>query len=231
MEEIDLRAELDLMRSGTVHLIRGALVAAALLSLLCSPGWVESSPAKKRSTWRYIVIHHSATRKGNANIMDRYHRNRRRMSNGLAYHFVIDNGQSGTRDGEVEEGKRWSRQIAGGHSRQGWLNNSGIGICLVGNFNRQHPSRKQMESLVKLVDRLRKAHGIPVNCIKGHGEFGGERTECPGRHFSMERFRQRLRERDVREARARRARGRGVNDARASGGDRIDPSPKAGRAG
>jgi hypothetical protein len=215
LEEADRRAELELMRAGITPLLRGILAAGVLLASPAFFGGAEATPLKKHHAWRHIVIHHSATRKGNAAIMDRYHRNHRRMHNGLAYHFVINNGTCGTRDGEVEEGKRWSRQIAGGHVRQDWLNGSGIGICLVGNFKRHQPTRKQMESLAALVDRLRKAHRIPISCVKGHGEFGGERTECPGKYFSMEKFRRRLREHDARAARKKKAPKRGAAGARA----------------
>jgi len=166
-------------------------VILALIPLLCA-GNAESGRAHKRSRWRYIVIHHSATKKGNAAIIGRYHKNKRHMVNGLAYHFVIDNGASGTRDGAVEEGDRWKRQIRGGHAKQRWLNESGIGICLIGNFNRQRPSRKQMDSLVRLVNKLRKKYGIPLSCIKGHGQFNGEHTVCPGRNFPMKKFKERL---------------------------------------
>jgi N-acetylmuramoyl-L-alanine amidase CwlA len=153
---------------------------------------LESAPAKKPCRWRYIVIHHSATRKGNAAIMDRYHSNHRHMRNGLAYHFVIGNGTSGCGDGEIEVGHRWKEQLPGGHAKQQWLNKSGIGICLVGNFNRQGVSKKQMASLVKLVNRLRATYGIPLSRIKGHGDFKGEKTVCPGRNFSMHRFKKLL---------------------------------------
>src|SRR5574342_132619 len=42
--------------------------------------------------WKYIVIHHSATEKGNAARFDEYHRKKRGWEYGLAYHFVIGNG-------------------------------------------------------------------------------------------------------------------------------------------
>jgi N-acetyl-anhydromuramyl-L-alanine amidase AmpD len=163
--------------------------------------------------------------------MDRYHRNRRHMSNGLAYHFVIDNGTSSTHDGEVEEGKRWRMQLPGGHSRQAWLNESGIGICLVGNFNRGTATRKQMESLNTLVDRLRKTYNIPVRSIKGHREFLGERTECPGRYLPLERFRTRLRDEDVREARLKKAERQNGPAAQASDPGKSAIPVKNGRAG
>lgn len=167
------------------------LIAVAIFSLVFSNG-PESAPSKKPCRWRYIVIHHSATRKGNAAIMDRYHSNRRHMQNGLAYHFVIGNGTSGCADGEVEESHRWRAQLPGGHAKQPWLNESGIGICLVGNFNRQTMSKKQMDSLVNLVNKLRATYAIPLSCIKGHGDFAGEHTVCPGYNFTMKKFKERL---------------------------------------
>lgn len=163
-----------------------------VILLLIFPAGLESAPPKKPCRWKYIVIHHSATRKGNAEIMDRYHSNRRHMQNGLAYHFVIDNGTSGRGDGEIEEGYRWRAQLPGGHAKQPWLNESGIGICLVGNFNWQTVSKKQMDSLVTLVNRLRATQGIPLSCIKGHGDFKGEHTVCPGFRFPMKQFKERL---------------------------------------
>jgi N-acetyl-anhydromuramyl-L-alanine amidase AmpD len=175
------------------HLSITLFGALCLCPLILSDG-VGAAHAKKKSRWKYIVIHHSATRKGNASIMDRYHRNHRHMKNGLAYHFVIDNGTSGRKDGQVEVGRRWREQIPGGHVRQQWLNNCGIGICLVGNFNKQYVSRAQFESLVKLVDRLRKTYGIPISNIRGHGDFGGECTVCPGKRFPMSKLKKRLAE-------------------------------------
>ena len=172
---------------------RGGLPLIPLvILLLISPAGLESAPPQKPCQWKYIVIHHSATRKGNAAIMDRYHSNHRHMQNGLAYHFVIDNGTSGRGDGEIEEGYRWRAQIPGGHAKQPWLNETGIGICLVGNFNWQTVSKKQMDSLVTLVNRLRATYGIPLSCIKGHGDFNGEHTMCPGFRFPMKRFKELL---------------------------------------
>src|SRR5580765_6077779 len=64
--------------------------------------------------WEFIVIHHSATRAGSAEVFDAAHR-ARGMINGLAYHFVIDNGTEGTQDGFIETGTRWVKQMHGGH--------------------------------------------------------------------------------------------------------------------
>src|SRR5262249_48620046 len=67
-----------------------------------------------RNRWKYIIVHNSGTRQGNARIFDYYHRNVRRMPNGLAYHFVVGNGTS-SGNGQVEIGNRWFRQLSGGH--------------------------------------------------------------------------------------------------------------------
>ncbi|MBN2712959.1 MAG: hypothetical protein JXR97_11105, partial [Planctomycetes bacterium] len=71
--------------------------------------------ASLRPDWRYIVIHHSSTASGNAAKFDREHRSGEHpMENGMAYHFVIGNG-NGSEDGLVEVGERWKKQLPGGH--------------------------------------------------------------------------------------------------------------------
>lgn len=139
--------------------------------------------------WRYIVIHHSGTPVGNAAIFDRYHRNRR-MKNGLAYHFVIGNGK-GSGDGEIEVGGRWTRQLQGGHCSSRTMNEVGIGICLVGDFEKSYPTRKQTENLTVLVRYLMRRYEIPKRRVIGHRDVGGD-TKCPGRNFSLATFRRKL---------------------------------------
>jgi hypothetical protein len=142
----------------------------------------------KKRRWRYIVVHNSGTAQGNAKIFDYYHRNTRKMRNGLAYHFVIGNGRS-SGNGEIEVGSRWTRQINGGHVHSDYLNNIALGICLVGDFNRTRPSRAQYEALEELTDYLRKRVGkydrrnFPI--VKAHKRINPPRwpTDCPGRKF------------------------------------------------
>lgn len=140
--------------------------------------------------WRYIVIHHSATPTGNAAIFDRYHRNRG-MKNGLAYHFVIGNGK-GAGDGEIEVGGRWTKQLQGGHVRSRRMNEIGIGVCLVGDFEKSYPTRKQIESLVALLKYLTRKHNIPKGRVVGHRNVRGGDTKCPGKHFSLVQVRGKL---------------------------------------
>ncbi|MEA3188348.1 MAG: hypothetical protein QOD99_2178, partial [Chthoniobacter sp.] len=111
-----------------------------------------------RHRWRYIVVHNSGTKQGNAKIFDYYHRHTRKMPNGLAYHFVIGNGSS-SGNGQIEIGDRWRRQINGGHVHSDYLNNIALGICLVGDFNRSTPTKAQLDALDELIRYLRKRVG------------------------------------------------------------------------
>lgn len=132
-----------------------------------------------RSKWKYIVAHHSATSQGSAASFDKVDR-RHGMKNGLAYHFVIGNGK-GTPDGGIEMGSRWKKQLHGGHVSKWEFNDHGIGICLVGNFEKTRPTSKQLASFKSLVtylgdNLLRERYKFYV-----HKEINA--TLCPGRYF------------------------------------------------
>ena len=156
--------------------------------MLLVTGCVLATTSGKKSRraakpkWKYIVIHHSATKRGNSSIFDKYHR-QRGMQNGMAYHFVICNGSSRRRDGQLEIGNRWKKQLSGGHCRQNKVNNQAIGVCLVGDFTKTRPTRKQLRTLAKLINELRKKYDIPLDNVIGHGKIKGEKTKCPGRKF------------------------------------------------
>ncbi|MFZ4693962.1 MAG: peptidoglycan recognition family protein [Verrucomicrobiia bacterium] len=137
--------------------------------------------------WQYLVIHHSGSSAGNVAMIQAEHL-RRGMENGMAYHFLIGNGSVGLGDGEVAEGRRWKYQLQGGHAHQEPLNEVGIGICLVGNFNRTTPTEAQMRALANLVLRLQRDFNIADEGIHGHGQYFGEDSDCPGRNFSWDRF-------------------------------------------
>lgn len=137
----------------------------------------------KPGRWRWIVAHHSAIKYGNAASYDRTHR-RRGMENGLAYHFVIGNGvDSG--DGEIEVGARWLKQLKGGHVHREEINEVGIGICLVGNFEKTRPTPKQLLAFRELVDYLRADVVGKKIRFAVHKEIDPGRTVCPGRYFPV----------------------------------------------
>ena len=139
------------------------------------------------SGWKNIILHHSATPYGNAAIFHRYHLQERHMENGLAYHFVIGNG-SNSRNGQVEVGVRWRKQLAGGHVASQAYNETSIGICLVGNFQVKRPSSFQLESARQLVTYLRDYSLKKDIRFLVHKEI--EKTLCPGKYFPVSDFHQ-----------------------------------------
>jgi LysM repeat protein len=141
--------------------------------------------------WRHIVIHHSGTDEGSGRGMDRYHREERHMENGLAYHFVIGNG-NGMDDGEIYVGGRWLKQLPGGHLAIEALNEISLGICLVGDFEKKAPTRRQLDSLEALIRALGARTGLGVSAVTSHRLIHPRHTQCPGRYFPMDGFLARL---------------------------------------
>jgi hypothetical protein len=140
-----------------------------------------------RNRWKYVIVHNSGTRQGNARIFDYYHRYVRRMPNGLAYHFVIGNGTS-SGNGQIEIGNRWIRQLNGGHVHSDYLNYISIGICLVGDFNRDLPTKAEYEALDELIRYLRRRVGKVdgrYSIVRGHKEINPRPTDCPGNRFPL----------------------------------------------
>jgi LysM repeat protein len=145
----------------------------------------------KKGRWQRIVVHHTGTAEGTIRGLDHYHRRVRRMENGLAYHFVIGNGQ-GMKDGEIHVGSRWSRQLDGGHLRSEAQNKVGLGICLVGNFDQAPPTTAQMRSLKLLVAQLQTRCGIGDKSVVLHREVNVVGTACPGKLFPAATLRKEL---------------------------------------
>ncbi|OHB57659.1 MAG: hypothetical protein A2173_04565 [Planctomycetes bacterium RBG_13_44_8b] len=146
--------------------------------------WLPDSKIEKK--WTAIVLHHSGTDNGNVAIFDKWHREGNHWE-GVGYNFVIGNGTD-SGDGEVEITYRWSEQRTGAHCKtpDNWANESSIGICLVGDFDRSVPTAKQMQSLVKLISFLQTRYGISKSRIYGHNTTPGARkTACPGKKFPM----------------------------------------------
>ncbi len=150
-------------------------------------------PVYKSDKWQYIVIHHSVTDSGDAQSLDAIHR-RRGFDRGLGYHFVIDNGTKTRVDGQIEASPRWIKQMDGAHCNLGGMNECGIGICLVGDFTSEPPSRRQMDSLVLLVNTLRKYYRIPLSRAIRHKDVLGKKTACPGNSFPWDEFKRRLKQ-------------------------------------
>jgi hypothetical protein len=138
-----------------------------------------------RQHWKYIVIHHSATEEGSAGTFDRFHKER--GWRGVGYDFVIGNG-NGSPDGLVEVTFRWEEQMVGAHAGDKEYNEYGIGICLVGDFDNDYPTARQMQALVALVNELQERCHIPTSNVLMHRQVRPGGTRCPGRNFPFYEF-------------------------------------------
>jgi hypothetical protein len=162
---------------------RRAFWRGALALCLGFPGIAQASGLVKR---KYIVqkgdtLSHLALRfKTTVKAI----RDANGLRDGLAYHFVIGCGKD-SGDGEIEVGSRWTRQIRGGHVRKTSVNDTGIGICLVGNFQNRKPTAKQLAAFHELM-RLLEEFILEKKCsFAGHKEIDVNHTVCPGRLFPL----------------------------------------------
>ncbi|HEY0968316.1 MAG TPA: N-acetylmuramoyl-L-alanine amidase [Opitutaceae bacterium] len=172
----------DSIQAGQRLIIPTPIVAAPPSASLAGVIAATRGLSIRRGRWRHVVVHHSGIENGDAKAYDAGHR-RRGMEHGLAYHFVIGNGRD-SGDGEIEIGPRWRGQIHGGHVRSEAYNESGIGICLVGNFEKRKPGAKQLAALTSLIDWLRTDAPLGVKpAFTVHRWVDRNHTVCPGRHF------------------------------------------------
>ena len=83
---------------------------------------------------------------------------------------------------------RWKKQLNGGHLASEALNARSIGICLVGDFEKDRPTARQMDSLRALCRYLVRRCDLSATAIKTHTQINTKPTRCPGRHFPTEAF-------------------------------------------
>jgi LysM repeat protein len=172
-----------------------------------------------------IAIHHSATADwttgvpiGDAYTFFDYHVNQRGWAHG-GYNYVI------TGAGEIQYAL--DEKIAAYHAgfadpdnseglEQGqYWNNHYLAICLSGWFsqgrtyrnsagqtqpipnNFTSPSAAQMNSLLALIQQLRRKYSLPVDSVRGHRELAGNATTCPGSNLDPAQLRAALRAADL----------------------------------
>jgi N-acetylmuramoyl-L-alanine amidase len=161
------------------------------IALLGSLGLLAVSALYWPKRWRYIVIHHSGGAYGDVELLRRVHRERQPNDpiDEIPYHFLIGNG-NGLRPGEVVETGRWRLQLWGAHvsGRSPDRNFRGIGICLIGDFEKTQVQDAQFQAATVLTRSLMRRYRIPPERVTFHGKTPGEMTSCPGRNFPRERF-------------------------------------------
>jgi hypothetical protein len=133
------------------------------------------------SQWKSIVIHDSGSPVGSQSSLDQ--QAREAGLRGIGYHFVIGNG-NGMGDGELFVTDRWLSQQRGAHvagSRGNDLNKQSIGICLVGDGDRQKFSKAQIARLVQLLDTLQRELDVNGERVYLHSDVAA--VSSPGKLF------------------------------------------------
>jgi len=125
---------------------------------------------RKRSLKRVksIAVHHSATLTGSSEAFARYHVTHNDWA-GIGYHYVIN------KNGQID----WCNDIGLKTYHVGNSNSIAIGVCLVGNFTKENPTKAQLVSLIELSEYLLEE--VPsINQILKHQDYPDYSwKECP----------------------------------------------------
>jgi N-acetyl-anhydromuramyl-L-alanine amidase AmpD len=151
----------------------------------------------------YIIIHHSATpatngstdNEGGAIYRAICMKSRERWSTDFPfyvcdYHYLI--GPTGrVFMGQPIESPSW-------HATNYQVNLTSIGICFLGNFEKEIMHKAQFDAGVKLVRELMSKFKVPINGVMRHRDVVSDitgraySTQCPGKNFPFIEFLKKL---------------------------------------
>ncbi len=142
-------------------------------------GNIDFERLRDAGTFTRMTVHHEGNAVNNETRQDRVrehllgivgaHLNKRYGD--IGYHFVIDYS------GRIWEGR--SLLYEGSHVAG--QNIANLGVMLLGNFERQEPSEKQINSLSMLTELLLRHYPVARDAIFGHCDIGA--SACPGRYL------------------------------------------------
>jgi N-acetyl-anhydromuramyl-L-alanine amidase AmpD len=130
---------------------------------------VEAMMAKSVRPLRRVILHHTASPLASTSVDDILRWHLQRGMSGIGYHFVI------APDGLVHH-TRWIQRV-GAHTRGHNLDS--VGVALIGDFEREQPTESQVGALVRLLEDLKREHGL--SRLQLHGDLTA--TCCPGRNL------------------------------------------------
>lgn len=142
--------------------------------------------------WNWIVVHHTGDGAGDVATLDARHRAEMGFEDGLAFHFLVGNG-NGLALGAVAEGERWRRRIPGPHCTENpGISLASVGIAAIGDTSAAPLPDESMRALADLVASLRSRLALPRERVLLHREVEGGDPACPGAHFDAALFREAL---------------------------------------
>jgi hypothetical protein len=146
-------------------------------------------PVERKQTPRWITLHHAGVLWTNSQDPAQFVRNMQSWGKkrpkiekpprntywpDLPYHFLI------APDGRIFEGRPIEYEP---ESNTKYPLAGNIGVEMMGDFNRQRPSKQQLESAVRITAWLMQEHSIPADRVRTHRDAAPNQTDCPGRDF------------------------------------------------
>lgn len=132
----------------------------------------------------HIIIHHSAGADNQTLGWDdirRFHL--ARGWQGIGYHLGVERIGDGF---EVLMGRPW--HIKGAHCKGQGMNHKSLGVCFIGNYDREHVPEGMLTAAAPHLAALCHLLHLPVANIRPHHSFWA--TACPGRYFPMDILRE-----------------------------------------
>lgn len=177
--------------------VRGAARSTGTARLVPSDPRAIQAGIHRRSEWRAaptrgnvtamrpvtsITLHHSAMPAPGSSVasvashlrgIQAFHVEERGWAD-VGYHFLVDPS------GRVWEGRSlaWQGAHAGGDNNIG-----NVGVCLLGDFERQRVPRAQLQAAEELIGSLRGRFGVPRSRVVTHREWNAGGTQCPGEYL------------------------------------------------
>ena len=129
-----------------------------------------------------IIVHHSFTPKSldtmktiesiSRNHKERLHQPQSKTGYFVAYHYVIGG------DGKIVQ-TRLDDEI--GYHASNWpVNQTSMGICLLGQFDTEKPNPVQLYALRDTIKKIKSAHFIKE--VSGHRKYSSK--TCPGKNVT-----------------------------------------------
>ena len=128
---------------------------------------------------KFIAVHHSQRKIDSLKRIKELHVKINKWED-IGYHFLID------KNGKLYKGR--SEKFIGAHVYG--HNKDSIGICLIGNFDEEKPTKKQIQTLMKFLKQKTEEFKIPIKNILGHREFPEVIKTCPGKFVDMDKIRE-----------------------------------------
>ena len=133
----------------------------------------------------YIILHCSATKdSGSASweAIREFHTEMRGWRD-IGYHYGIE--EFGDETVLLRGRKPWD---TGAHCRAGGRNRDSLGLCVVGEFDDNPPSKEKYSAVVAVLTSLCFMFSIEPDWVKGHREYEPNKT-CPGLCWDLDQTR------------------------------------------